>query len=130
MLPLPGGCPLEDGAHLFEIDHSDLVHAASGHVGEMPIRRDDDVGRVREVVVGFVEQELIDPPVRPQDAETVGQNPALDHPCHGDQVLCADQGDEGEGAVRRHVDPLDHVGVGDHDAVGDVRRAGVDNRDL
>ena len=121
---------VEHRSHTLEVHDRNLVDTASGNEGEPAVRGDRDIGRVREVVVGFVEQELVDPSIVPQHSDAVGHHPTLQHTRHGDQVFGANQSHQGELTVRRHVDPLHQVGLGDHEAVVHHRARGGDDRHL
>ena len=121
---------LEHRLHALEVDDRNLIDAAAADEGESSVGRDDHIGRVGEGVVGLVEQELVDPAVAPQDADAVGHDPTLENPGHRHQVLGPDQGHQREVAARRHVHPLDQVGLGDHDAVVDDLSGGVDDGHL
>ena len=121
---------IEHRSHAPDIHHRDFVDSAAGNEGESAVGGDRHIGRVGKVVVGLVEQELVDPAVAPQHADAVGDHPTLQHAGHGDQVLGSDQSHQGELAARRHIDPLHQIRLGDHHAILDHRTLGSDHRDL
>ena len=113
-----------------QVHDRDPVAARARDQGKGSVGRDGDGGRVWKAFARLVEQDLVDPPIVPDDAQAVGDRPALEQPRHRHQVLGAQQGRHGEspGGMPGHAQ--EHVGFGDLEPILDHAALGVDDGDL